>query len=92
MEEGACVQLKTWTNGVDTVIAADLTDVKGVIETHYGLDDWSQEGWGADDWGLVPEDEVITIHNFTGHEDVVEKTAAEFVRSEGRCFLCSTEW
>jgi hypothetical protein len=82
------VALKVWTDGTDTVIAEDIRDVQKVIEELHGS--WESED---DDWGEVKdESEVITIHNFDGNGAVLSKTAGEWIVSEGRGFLCSTEY
>lgn len=79
--------LKVWTDATDTVIAEDIRDVRRVMESHAGS--WeSNDG----DWRVIEDDKLIKIHNVTGHEDIVEKTADEWVKAEGRGFLCSTEW
>lgn len=79
--------LKVWTDATDTVIAEDIHDVRRVMEAHAGS--WeSSDG----DWRVIDGDKQIKIHNLTGHEDTVAKTADEWVKSEGRGFLCSTEW
>jgi hypothetical protein len=85
--------VKVFTNHTDTVVAEDLADVQKVVEAHYGAT-FEQEGWTLDEWGEVPDTETITICNFhdRGHDDKVARTAAEWVQSEGRGFLCSTEW
>lgn len=85
--------LKVFTNDTDTVVATDLEDVKNIVEAHYGST-FEQEGWTIDEWGEVPDAEVITIHNFhdRGYDDKVARTAAEWAATEGRGFLCSTEW
>ena len=83
----AATHLKVWTDGTDTVIAEDIRAVQKVMEVHAGS--WeSSDG----DWRVIDGAKLIKIHNFTGHEDIVTKTADEWVKAEGRGFLCSTEW
>lgn len=85
--------LKVFTNHVDTVVAKDLDDVAAVLANHYGST-MEEEGWSLDDWGEVADEKVITIRNFNdrGWDDKGTRTAAEWARTEGRGFLCSTEW
>lgn len=80
--------LKVWTNDTDTVIAADLADVKRVIADHYGSDEFDED----DSWRLRSDERPLKIHNFDGNETAVTKTNAEWIASEGRGFLCSTEY
>lgn len=95
--------LKVFANSVDTIIAEDFEDVKKVIlERHGSLEGMDDEG----DWHEYPPDKVIRIHDNegdlrergfvtvtspSGHE-VVARTAAEWIASEGRGLLCSTEY
>lgn len=95
--------LKVWTNDTDTVIAEDLADVRKIIEEMYG----SWEEFDREDWHAYPDDRVLrivddegdlrergfatTTNPLTGHE-VVARTCAEWIASEGRGFLCSTEY
>lgn len=96
--------MKVFANSVDTIIAEDLDDVRKVlIEMNGSLEGMEDEG----DWHEYPPDKVITIHDnegdlrargFTtttnprsGHE-CVSRTAAEWIESEGRGLLCSTEY
>lgn len=83
--------LRVWTNHTDTVIAADLDAVRAILRAHYGSNEFDDE---AEEFQEVPSTELIRIRNFhgRGHDDVVERTAAEFAASEGAGFLCSTEW
>lgn len=85
--------MKVFTNDTDTVVAEDLADVQRVVEAHYGAT-FEQEGWTLDEWEQVPDDQVITICNFhdRGADDKEARTAAAWASSEGRGFLCSTEW
>lgn len=86
-------KLRVFTNDTDTVVAVDLTDAQRVVEAQYGHT-FEQEGWTLDDWGEVDERKPITIRNLNGNgwDDAATKTAAEWVVSHGRGFLCSTEW
>jgi hypothetical protein len=85
--------MTVYTNDTDTVVAEDLADVQRVIEAQYGRT-FEQEGWSLDEWRPVHDDKPITIHNMhdRGPDDKETRTAAEWAKLEGRCFLCSTEW
>lgn len=95
MSDGRLVnKFKVWTNGTDTVIAANLADVRSVIEAQIGCT-LEQEGWSLDDWSALPDEEPLTINleeQPEGLDPKVTKTCAEWVASEGRGFLCSTEY
>lgn len=85
--------MKVFTNHTDTVVASCLADIPAVLAHHYGST-MEEEGWSLDDWDQVPDDKQITIRNVhdRGYYDKEVKTAAEWAASEGRGFLCSTEW
>ena len=100
--------LHVYTNDTDTVIAADLDDVRAIVEAQIGCT-LEAEGWSLDDWRQVPDDKPLTIVDNEGDLakrgetiippppglDVyprVTKTCAEWVASDGRGFLCSTEF
>lgn len=85
--------LKVFTNDTDTVVANDLADAQRVWEEKIGAT-FEQEGMSLDDWSRIADDKPITIRNLhdRGWDDKATKTAAEWVASEGRGFLCSTEW
>lgn len=85
--------LRVFTNHTDTVVAVDLADAQRVVEDHYGST-FEQEGWSIDEWGEVHGDKPIAIRNAHGQgwDDKETKTAAEWAASNGRGFLCSTEW
>jgi hypothetical protein len=81
--------MHVWTNHTDWVIAPHIDGVRTILRAHYGSDEFDDE---AEEFSIVPPTEKIKINNFTGHDDAVEKTAGEWVASEGACFLCSTEY
>lgn len=98
--------LKVWSNDTDTVIATDIDDVRRIVKSTcgYSID---EEGGGVDEWYSLPDSKVIKIDDsegelrkrgfktetnpISGHE-VVARTCAEWIASEGRGFLCSTEY
>ena len=87
--------LKVWTNDTDTIVAADMADVRAVIVELQGGDDYFTE----DEWGEVPSSEPITITNMDVEDEngqttptKVTKTAGEWAATEGRGLLCSTEY
>ena len=100
--------LHVFTNDTDTVIAENLDDVRSIIEARYGstlesegwsLDDWEQL---ADDRPLTIVDNegdlakrgetVIPPPMGVDAYPRVTKSCAEWVKSDGRGFLCSTEY
>jgi len=83
--------LQMFTNHTDTVVAEDLSDVQRIIEKRHGTT-FEQEGWSLDEWGPVPDDKMITIHNFDGHDGVLALTARQWIERDGRDFFASTEW
>lgn len=85
--------LRVFTNDTDTVVADDLADVQTVVEQQYGVT-FEQEGWTLAEWREVTSTEPITIRNAHGQgwDDKETKTAFEWVASNGRGFLCTTEW
>lgn len=84
--------MRVFTNGTDTVVAADLADAQRVVEAHYGAT-FEQEGWSLDEWREVAGDKTISIcTNPDEDSDPVSKTASEWASSDGRGFLCSTEF
>jgi hypothetical protein len=85
--------LRVFTNETDTVVARSLQDAQVVVEQHYGAT-FEQEGWSLDEWSEVPGDTPITIRNVNGQgwDDKATRTASEWAMSDGRGFLCSTEW
>jgi hypothetical protein len=82
--------LKVWTNGTDTVVASDLDEVQQIVEKQHGTT-FAAEGWSQDEWWAEDDDQPLTIHNVDGHDTVETKTRREWA-SEGRGFLCSTEY
>lgn len=81
--------MKVWTNDVDTVVAVDLSDVKTVLVDVYGAD--YVDYWDAGEW-QEREDKPLTIANFDGHDNKATRSNAEWIASDGRGLLCSTEY
>lgn len=82
-------ELAVWEGDCDTVIAYDREDVYQILLEHGSL---SRDEFNVDSWTVVDPNKVITIQNFRGDDKPVTMTAAEFIKSQGRCFLCSTEF
>lgn len=79
--------LKVWANDVvDWVIAESPEDADSVCLEHIG--------YPPDDpyeWTELSMDSVITLHMDDGR-GTVEKTCADWIAEQGRCFLGSTEY
>jgi hypothetical protein len=83
--------MRVWTNSTDTDVADDMADAEAVWVEHNGCT--HEEATGAtfaDEWGPVEPNQVITIRDDDGGRE--SKTAAEWADSNGRGFLCSTEY
>lgn len=79
--------LRVWTNNTETVIAESAADAQKVLEEQYG------ESYSEDlEWHVRPDDRPLKIMNFAGDDVAVTKTNAEWIASEGRGFLCTTEY
>ncbi len=97
------MSLQVWTDGTDWYVAEDIDDIRAcVIEQHGSWEEWEDREWTA-----LPADKVISIHDSDGDLrrrgiatttnpisglEVVERTCAEWIASEGRGMLCSTEY
>lgn len=78
--------LHVFTDGVDSVVAYDADDAAAVWNEHIG-DDYEGDGFEP-----FPDDKSLTIDRSDedlGHET---KTCREWADTEGRGFLCSTEY
>jgi|JI10StandDraft_1071094.scaffolds.fasta_scaffold79507_5 hypothetical protein len=85
--------LKVWASLTDAdetelVVAASEEDAQAAIAEHIGD---KPEDVARRAWQEIPADRVIEIGTDDGR-GVLKKTAAEWVASDGRGFLCSTEW
>jgi hypothetical protein len=90
--------MKVWSGEVDTVVAADLEDVRKVLIDLYGDTDDVVEMMN-DGFAPVPDDQPITIENVDTFDHdgrcapvKLTMTAAEWISREGRGLLCSTEY
>lgn len=87
--------LRVWTDGYDTVIAADPEHATKVWEVTIGKPRSSHRGVG--EWCEVPAGIPIAIRvglvlgGREFEETVVTKTAEEWAEVYGAGFLCSTE-
>lgn len=79
-------ELHCYTNGTDTVVASDEDDGASVVAEHLGE--------RVEDVGALHRVDDATVLKILDEETgaSVAKTAAEWARSNGRGFLCSTEW
>lgn len=91
--------IKVWTDGTDTYVAEDVDDIRAIVIELHG----SWENWQDSEWEVVPDDKPITIvdvdgafgrkgYKVDGVNNTVTMTAAQWVTSEGRGMLCSTEY
>lgn len=88
----APVTLSLFTDDQDTVVASDMQDAAEVWAKDQGSTYEDAVGDTFDEcWRRIGDDEVIRIHNDEGGETVV-KRAEEWAASNGRGFLCSTDW
>lgn len=86
--------LHVWHNGYDWVVAKDEADARAVEHemigdpcTHDDTCDCEGDGWDQ-----VPDEAPLKIATGEdGAPPIVTKTCAEWVKDEGRGFLCSTE-
>ena len=76
--------IRVWTNGTDTVIAKDLNDVRALMAA--GFDEFDEDAT----WEACANDELLEISDTNG-DNTTAKTCAEWIASEGRGLLCSTE-
>lgn len=97
--------LKVFEDGTDTYVAENLDDLRKLVEERLGCT-LEMEGRSIDDFEECPPDKVIRIHDIEGDlrergfvaeetplgHSVVARTAAEWIASEGRGLLCSTEY
>jgi len=83
--------LQVWTNATDTAIAESAEDAIRVWceATGERLEDYAHQ---VDEWSTYPPTKVLTIQNFNGDNVTIPRTCAELIASEGRCYLCSTEF
>lgn len=85
INESAVPELGVWTDGTDTVIAYDKLDVWRVLWAHTG----SYVESDLDAFERLPDDCEKTI---TDDGTRTTKTCREWIASDGRGFLCSTEY
>lgn len=78
-------QLYVFSNDYDWVCAASASDATAVAREHSGDIDSIEEG----DWEQLPDDKVLSCND---DGVVTKKTCREWVESEGRGFLFSTEF
>lgn len=80
-------ELHCYTDDTDTVVATSPEDALEVWVAHTGgkLD-------AECTFELVPDDRLLRINNAFDDGKAVEKTALEWAKSNGRGFLCSTEY
>ena len=79
-------KLACWTNGVDTAVASDAAEARVIVADMLGdhVEDVSP-------MRRIEDDKVLTILNENTGESIT-KTAGEWAQSNGRGFLCSSEW
>jgi len=88
--------LKMWSNGADKVIATSEERAASLWMITVG--DASSKSARPGAWQQVPGDKVMTVtcevtlmERVIG-EHAITKTAAEWVKTFGPGFMCSTEW
>lgn len=82
--------MKVYTNGTDTIVAADEQDLRAVLVELYGIEDaamYHDEGFVACD-----ETETLTIVNAGDGGVPRTLTYGDWAATIGRGLLCSTEF
>ena len=82
--------MKCYQNEFDWVIANSIEDAWDVWCDHIGelREDYDDGCF----WKEVPVDEVLSMHDENKDNTVTKKTVKEWIASEGRGFLMSTEF
>jgi hypothetical protein len=82
--------LHCFSDDVDTVIAASVEDADAAYDEWAGGDTGQERAR----WTQLPDDKplTITVDPELNRGRRVTKTCAEWVASNGRGFLCSTEY
>lgn len=80
-----------FTDGVDTVCAADFADAAKAWAEHCGST-WDEATGDRFEecWEAIPNDQSITVSGDDGSKET--KTAREWAESNGRGFAWSTEY
>lgn len=83
--------MKMFTSETDTVIAESEADANALLCEEYDktLDELIASGWQVTGERTKAP---LTIQDWNDDGKPVTKTPAEWIASEGRCFLCSTEF
>lgn len=83
-------ELHCYTDDTDTVVAASIEDARAAWKAHLGDD---REHDDTDyPFELVPDEQKLRIDNAFDDGKMVEKAAGDWAASNGRGFLCSTEY
>jgi hypothetical protein len=85
-------ELHCFDNDYDTVVAYSKEDAQIVYHEYIGSS--KMDECEIDDWDQISDDAVLKIDVEGNYnlEDVVSKTAREWILENGRGFLCSTEY
>jgi len=97
---GGPIPLHVFSDGSDWVIAPNLDEAYGYLEDHSGMTRADYEHYGSDDLEQLPAWAKMGILCFAngsiaGHDDdhecTVTRTMDDWIRREGRGFLCTVE-
>jgi len=85
--------MKVFTDGTDTIIAEGIDDAWKVWEKHCGEKREDYEPGSGNFWEELSDETELSIHD-DDHPlpNPQKKTCAEWIKINGRGFLCSTEW
>jgi len=86
-------QLSIWTDDTDTVVAFSAEDACLVCADHMGesMPEYLEHYGEPEDWHELPLGHELTIWEECYAGTPVKKSASDWLRSEGREFLASTE-
>jgi hypothetical protein len=80
-------KLHVWTNDTDTVVATSAVEARRIAADMVGE---TIEDYPGDEWYKYEDDHPLTIND--DETGKTTKTCAQWITSDGRGFLCSTEY